>query len=84
VLLEVDGEAMNTLDRKSPGLIFFGLLTLMCTRRTSLDFHVRSASTVPVICLDCYLCTDSPLSLRFQEIYCDIVVTYMLQMGDCR
>jgi len=47
-----EGEAMNSLARRSPGLIFFGLVTLTGTHRIPLDFRMCSASTVSVIFLE--------------------------------
>ena len=52
VVLDVDVEAMNTLARKPPRSIFFGLLTPTDTYRIPLDFRMCPASTVPVICLE--------------------------------
>ena len=52
VLLEVDVEAVDGLARKPPKLIFFGLLTRTDTYRNPLDLHVRSASPMPVMCLE--------------------------------
>jgi len=52
VLLEVDREAMNVLARTPPSLIPFTRSTDTNTHRIPLDFHVRSASPMPVVCLE--------------------------------
>ena len=49
VLLEVDGEATNTLARKPLNLIIFSLLTLTNMYRIPLNFHVCSASTMSIV-----------------------------------
>ena len=53
VLLEVDGEAANTLARTSSGLIFLGLLTHTDMCRIPFDIHVRSAALVSTILCFC-------------------------------
>ena len=53
VLLKADVEAMGALPRnlarKSPRLIFFGLLTPTDTYRIPPDLHVRPASTMSIV-----------------------------------
>jgi len=51
-LLEIGVEAMDALARELPKIIPFGLMILTDTRRTPLDFHVRSASPMSVIRLE--------------------------------
>ena len=48
VLLEVDGEAVNTLARKSHRFIHSGLLTPPVMHRNPFDLHVRSATPVSI------------------------------------
>jgi len=52
VLLEVDREAMDVLARTPPSLILLGQLTPTEIHRIPLDLHVRSASPMPVVCLE--------------------------------
>lgn len=49
VLLEVEGEATNSLARMSHRLIFFGLLTPAVTCRIPFDFYVYPATPVSMI-----------------------------------
>ena len=55
VLLEVNGEAANTLARMSHPFILFGLLTPADTYRNPFDLHVCSANPVSVILRSGYL-----------------------------
>lgn len=52
MLLGIGVEAMDALAREVPEPISFGLMILMDMRRTPLDFHVRSASSMSVIRLE--------------------------------